>query len=473
MLNIKRSVHYYNYAQQYYMMPKSVVEFLKDNNISLGACDLYMYLRDRYKLSLEKVSKGYGKYEDELGVFCIFTREEMCEITGKDERTVRRWYNELKKCGLIQYRQVKKEKGQANRFYIKEEQLVDSDVIALYTSEEYKPVVHYNQLGADRNVQSSTNIDVPSVEGLDKNVQSSSGQKCPPNNNSLLINNIIKDYVLSYIERHNFEIDDTLKEKIANNYKGAIMSVEEKNERLNSMIDTYIKNEEKLELGDTSEVAKNKRKKGVTRKGTGHSGSIGSKKKTTRKEMTPDWLKDIKEGKEEAPKEATQEEIERLAMILAKQKEEPQAPNPTLETKKELIQTPTGYQEAIVMPKGSENPFLEVLEQKEGNYTNKEEKLYTNENETFEDYNNTNIPTTYMDYTQSDRIEPSEVKGNTKTETPKLTGNQLFRISKLTKKANSGDVEAWRKCESLEMKRFVEIGERGRFKVKDDILTAM
>ncbi|WP_193435156.1 helix-turn-helix domain-containing protein, partial [Bacillus cereus] len=80
-------------------------------------------------------------YEDELGVFCIFTREEMCEITGKDERTVRRWYNELKKCGLIQYRQVKKEKGQANRFYIKEEQLVDSDVIALYTSEEYKPVV--------------------------------------------------------------------------------------------------------------------------------------------------------------------------------------------------------------------------------------------------------------------------------------------------------------------------------------------
>ncbi|WP_186306253.1 helix-turn-helix domain-containing protein, partial [Staphylococcus capitis] len=72
------------------------------NNISLGACDLYMYLRDRYKLSLEKVSKGYGKYEDELGVFCIFTREEMCEITGKDERTVRRWYNELKKCGLIQ-----------------------------------------------------------------------------------------------------------------------------------------------------------------------------------------------------------------------------------------------------------------------------------------------------------------------------------------------------------------------------------
>ncbi|PFE33054.1 hypothetical protein, partial [Bacillus cereus] len=127
-------------------------------------------------------------------------------------------------------------------------------------------------------------------------------------------------------------------------------------------------------------------------------------------------------------------------MILAKQKEEPQAPNPTLETKKELIQTPTGYQEAIVMPKGSENPFLEVLEQKEGNYTNKEEKLYTNENETFEDYNNTNIPTTYMDYTQSDRIEPSEVKGSTKTETPKLTGNQLFRISKLTKKANSGDV---------------------------------
>ncbi|PGZ33960.1 hypothetical protein COE52_27230 [Bacillus thuringiensis] len=136
-------------------------------------------------------------------------------------------------------------------------------------------------------------------------------------------------------------------------------------------------------------------------------------------------------------------------MILAKQKEEPQAPNPTLEPKKELIKTVTGYQEAIVMPKGAENPFLEVSEQKEGNYTIKEEKPFINENETFEDYNNMN------------------------PETPKLTGNQIFRISKLTKKANSGDAEAWRKCESLEMKRFVEIGERGRFKVKDDILTAM
>lgn len=194
MLNIEKSVHYYNYAQQYYMMPKSVVEFLKDNNISLGACDLYMYLRDRYKLSLEKVSKGNEKYKDELGVFCIFTREEMCEITGKNDSTVRRWYNELKKCGLIQYRQVKKEKGQANRFYIQEEQLVDSDVIALYTSEEYKPVVHYAQSGVLKNEQSSTNVDIPMIEGVLKNEQSMSAQKCTPSNNSLLSNNIINTY---------------------------------------------------------------------------------------------------------------------------------------------------------------------------------------------------------------------------------------------------------------------------------------
>ncbi|OTW56027.1 replication initiator RepA, partial [Bacillus thuringiensis serovar mexicanensis] len=99
----------------------------------------------------------------------------------------------------IYYRQVKKESGQANRFYIKEEQLVDSELITLYTSEEYKPVVHYPQIGTD------------------KNVQSVSGQKRPPINNNYLINNKIYSEFLS-------NSDDFLTleeaEKIVRKFKG-------------------------------------------------------------------------------------------------------------------------------------------------------------------------------------------------------------------------------------------------------------
>ncbi|EJQ42887.1 hypothetical protein IEQ_05126 [Bacillus cereus BAG6X1-2] len=203
MLNIEKTVHYYNYAQRYLMMPKAVDEYLTIHDVSLGACKLYMHLRDRYRLSLKSVSEGNDKYEDELGVFCIYPIEDLVEIMGKNEKTVRRWYNELKECGLIHYRQVKKESGQANRFYIKEEQLVDSELIALYTSEEYKPVVHYDQIGAD------------------KNVQSVSGQKCPPINNNYLINNI-KTYtgVLEFVNtcRHDFVHLKTMDEQELQGY---------------------------------------------------------------------------------------------------------------------------------------------------------------------------------------------------------------------------------------------------------------
>ncbi|MEM5627628.1 hypothetical protein AAHB47_31090 [Bacillus wiedmannii] len=56
---------------------------------------------------------------------------------------------------------------------------MDSELIALYASEEYKPVVHYPQIGTD------------------KNAQSMSGQKRPPINNNYLINNKIYSEFLS------------------------------------------------------------------------------------------------------------------------------------------------------------------------------------------------------------------------------------------------------------------------------------
>lgn len=426
--------YYYGATVPFLAIPKPIRIYFIEKGVSANAERLYLTLRDMWRESLYNVIENGEAWIDGKGVYRVATNKKLAMYLKTSVRTMQRYMNELRECGVLLAEQPEKENGEANRIYLREhiimEQLKNTDVSTVEPTYDKNDITPHDKNDTGTHDKNGTLLSTSFTKHYFTN---------------------IKDYVLSYIERHNFEIDDTLKEKIANNYKGVIMSLEEKNERLNCMIDTYIKNEEKLELGDTSEVAKNKRKKGVTRKGTGHSGSIGSKKKTTRKEITPDWFEEHREESEQPakPKEATQEEIERLALILAKQKEEPQAPNPTLEPKKELIKTVTGYQEAIVMPKGAENPFLEVSAQKEGNYTIKEEKPYINENETFEDYNNMN------------------------PETPKLTGNQIFRISKLTKKANSGDAEAWRKCESLEMKRFVEIGERGRFKVKDDILTAM
>jgi len=445
-------------SKQFVKVP--MVLFTDDQYNWMKPIDILVYSVMVDRKSLSKANK----WVDENGeVYIKWKMAELAKFLNTTKPTIDASIKRIEQSHLLHVKRFE-DRNKANLYYVHE--LL-----------EHKPAqVTFNVEDLSKEILPSNDTLSKETCHLGKETLHLSKETLPE---SYLLNHTylkhIKDYVLSYIERHNFEIDDTLKEKIANNYKGAIMSVEEKNERLNSMIDTYIKNEEKLELGDTSELAKNKRKKGVTRKGTGHSGSIGSKKKTTRKEITPDWFEEHREESEQPadPKEATQEEIERLAVILAKQKEEPQAPNPTLEPKKELIQTVTGYQEAIVMPDNAENPFLEASERKEDDYTTKEEKPYINENETSEDYNNMNIPPTYIDYAQLDSMAPPEVKGNTKTETPKLTGNQLFRISKLTKKANSGDVEAWRKCESLEMKRFVEIGERGRFKVKDDILTAM
>ncbi len=311
MFSIEKSIHYYNYAQQYLMMPKAVEEYLTVHDVSLGACKLYMHLRDRYRLSLESVSEGNNKYEDELGVFCIFTIEDLVEIMNKNEKTIRRWYNELKKCDIIHYRQVKKESGQANRFYIKEEQLVDSELIALYTSKEYKPVVHYAQIGAD------------------KNVQSMSGQKCPPINNSSLTNNIKKDYVLSYIENHNVDVYDDLKERIAEDYIGSILPIDEVNERLENMISTYKKNDDE-ETDDPY----------------GHWKSHNEKKQSSG------------QTKQEA---AVEEGV-------------------TSKVEKVHVQG-SGYVDSEVMPEGTHNPFKEDLNEDVDKTTNEEIEATTEQTE--------------------------------------------------------------------------------------------
>ncbi|MCU5281492.1 hypothetical protein [Bacillus thuringiensis] len=76
---------------------------------------------------------------------------------------------------------------------------MDSKLIALYTSEEYKPVVHYPQIGTD------------------KNVQSMSGQKCPPINNIYLINNkIYSEFLLNSYDFLTLEEA----EKIVRKFKG-------------------------------------------------------------------------------------------------------------------------------------------------------------------------------------------------------------------------------------------------------------
>ena len=73
---------------------------------------------DRYRLSSYSVTGGDGSWFDprEQAVFCVFTQQELAQLVGVSERTIRRSLDMLAADNLIWWRKATY-KG-ANRYFI-------------------------------------------------------------------------------------------------------------------------------------------------------------------------------------------------------------------------------------------------------------------------------------------------------------------------------------------------------------------
>lgn len=93
--------------QQFYMMPK----WLMTRQISSDAKLLYVYILDRYRLSLKN-----GWVDENGEAYCYFKRTEMSECLGISENTTKAKVDELMKEGLLE--EVRQGLGKPNRLYL-------------------------------------------------------------------------------------------------------------------------------------------------------------------------------------------------------------------------------------------------------------------------------------------------------------------------------------------------------------------
>lgn len=99
-------------SEKFYRVPKAFAKDRKYRTMSSNAKLLYSYIRDRYELS---ISNGWT---DQYGrVYCYYAREGMAYDMGLGVRTIIRVMQELTENDLLH--EDKRNKGQANRIYIK------------------------------------------------------------------------------------------------------------------------------------------------------------------------------------------------------------------------------------------------------------------------------------------------------------------------------------------------------------------
>lgn len=93
--------------QQFFMMPK----WLMTRQISSDAKLLYVYILDRYRLSLKN-----GWVDENGEAYCYFKRSEMSECLGISEGTAKTKIQELMEEGLLE--EVRQGMGKPNRLYL-------------------------------------------------------------------------------------------------------------------------------------------------------------------------------------------------------------------------------------------------------------------------------------------------------------------------------------------------------------------
>lgn len=97
----------------YLQLPKALIYDDEYRDLSADEVILYAVLRDRINLSKEHNKS----FEDETGLFILYSQSALAVVMGKSERTIRRSIKALKEHKLILI--VQDEKGKPGRIYIK------------------------------------------------------------------------------------------------------------------------------------------------------------------------------------------------------------------------------------------------------------------------------------------------------------------------------------------------------------------
>lgn len=113
------------------------------NTFSYGEVILYALIKYRMRLS----AMNHLQFEDENGLFVIYSQKELADMLHKSERTVKRWFQNLKDSGWIKTTQTGV--GECSKIYLK-------NVCAL--------------------AEDATKM----LRGKDKKCPTHGGQKCPP-----------------------------------------------------------------------------------------------------------------------------------------------------------------------------------------------------------------------------------------------------------------------------------------------------
>jgi hypothetical protein len=103
---------------QFYQLPKFLfAENSPYRNMSLMSKVLYSMIRDRFDLSVKKISEGDDYWHDERGVFIHFKVEKLNRILNTTDKTIKKAKKELETFGLIVDRRMGYKN--ANRIYLK------------------------------------------------------------------------------------------------------------------------------------------------------------------------------------------------------------------------------------------------------------------------------------------------------------------------------------------------------------------
>lgn len=99
----------------YIQIPSFLIHDSRFNDLTNDAKMLYAFLFDRYRLS--KKNNQSKQWEDEKGIFVLFTREEMAQKLNCSVRKVFDLFCQLKIKNLIDEKRMGL--GRANRIYVK------------------------------------------------------------------------------------------------------------------------------------------------------------------------------------------------------------------------------------------------------------------------------------------------------------------------------------------------------------------
>jgi hypothetical protein len=153
----------------FYQMPKFLFEG-ELRNLSNDARVLYSLLKDRHELSL------YNNWFNDAGeVYFIFSRENMEEILGLSDKTVKKAMDNLKKYDLIE--EERRGQGKPNLIYLKVASVANTKKRKIYDLENGENTIDDSEnFRPNKNYNNNTDINNQLVSHIEKSDEQTNEQ---------------------------------------------------------------------------------------------------------------------------------------------------------------------------------------------------------------------------------------------------------------------------------------------------------